>query len=159
MIFVTVGTQDMQFDRLLRSVEKQIELGNIKEEVIVQAGETSFTSDKMKIIGFIEMDEFKRILKEASLIICHGGVGTITDGLKNGKIVIACPRLAKYKEHVNDHQIQIIKNFSKMGYIIPLMEPDELDNALMKAKTFKPKMYESNTDKMVDLIESFIDNN
>lgn len=159
LIFVTVGTQDMQFDRLLKSVEKQIELGNIKEEVIVQAGKTSFKSNKMKMMGFIEMDEFKKILKEASLIICHGGVGTITDGLKNGKKVIVCPRLEKYKEHINDHQIQIIKNFSRMGYIIPLMDPNELDKALIKAKTFNPNMYKSNTNKMVELIENYIDNN
>lgn len=159
MIFVSVGTQDMQFDRLLKSVEKQIELGNIKERVIVQAGKTSFKSDKMEMRGFIEMDEFKGILKNSSLIICHGGVGTITDGLKNGKVVISCPRLEKYKEHINDHQIQIINNFGKMGYIIPLMNPDDLEEALKKAKTFKPKMYKSNTDKMVELIENYIDSN
>ena len=64
LIFVTVGTQ-IPFDRLLKSVEKQIELGNIKEKVLVQAGVTNFKSDKMEIVGFIPMDEFKKIIEEA----------------------------------------------------------------------------------------------
>lgn len=159
MIFVSVGTQNIQFDRLLKSVEKQIELGNIKEKVIVQSGVTNFKSNKMEVVGFIPMEEFKKIISDARVIICHGGVGTITDGLRNNKTVIACPRLQKYGEHINDHQLQIINNFGKMGYIIPLLDSNDLDKALEKAKTFKPKMYKSNTDKMINLIENYIDNN
>ena len=159
LIFVSVGTQNIQFDRLLKSVDKQIEIGNINEEVIVQSGSSIFKSTNFKTVSFLPMDEFKRIISEARIIICHGGVGTITDGLRNNKIVIACPRLQKYGEHVNDHQLQIIENFGKMGYIIPLLKPDELDKALERAKTFKPKMYKSNTDNMIELIENYIDNN
>lgn len=159
LIFVSVGTQDIPFDRLLKSVEKQIELGNIKEKVIVQAGVTNFKSDKMEIVGFIPMEKFKKIIEESKMIICHGGVGTITDGLRNNKIVIACPRLAKYNEHVNDHQLQIINNFGNFGYIIPLLDPENLAEALKKAKTFKPKMYKSNTKNMIQLLENFIDKN
>ena len=158
MIFVSVGTQ-IPFDRLLKSVERQIEIGNIREEVIVQAGVTSFKSDKMKIINFIPLDEFNKIINKAKLIICHGGVGTITDGLKNGKTIIACPRLKKYSEAKNDHQIQIIENFGKMGFIIPLLDPDDLGVALEKAKKFKSKEFKSNTNNFVKLLENYIDKN
>lgn len=157
LIFVSVGTQDIPFDRLLKNVEKQIELGNIKEKVIVQAGVTNFKSDKMKIVRFIPMDEFKKIIRESKIIICHGGVGTITDGLRNGKIVIACPRLAKYGEHINDHQLQIINNFGDAGFIISLLDPKDLDKALEKAKTFKPKMYKSNTESFIKKLSNEID--
>lgn len=159
MIFVTVGTQDVPFDRLLKAVEKQIKKGNIKEEVIVQCGKTKFTSNNMKFINFLEIEEFNKLIKKASLIICHGGVGSILDGLKNNKIVIACPRLAKYKEHTNDHQLEIINKFSNDGYIIPLKDPNKLDIALKQAEIFRPKKYKSNTENMVKLIENFIDNN
>ena len=158
LIFVSVGTQ-IPFDRLLKSVERQIEIGNIREEVIVQAGVTSFKSDKMKIINFIPLDEFNKIINKAKLIICHGGVGTITDGLKNGKTIIACPRLKKYNEAKNDHQIQIIENFGKMGFIIPLLDPDDLGVALEKAKKFKSKEFKSNTNNFVKLLENYIDKN
>lgn len=159
MIFVTVGTQDVPFDRLLKAVEKQIKNGNIKEEVIVQCGKTKFKSKNMKFINFLELEEFNKLIKKANLIICHGGVGSILDGLKNNKIVIACPRLAKYKEHNNDHQLEIINKFSNDGYIIPLKDPNKLDIALEQALIFRPKKYKSNTNNMVKIIEDFIDNN
>ncbi len=159
MIFVTVGTQDVPFDRLIRSVEKEINKGTIKEEVIVQCGCTKVKSDKMKMVKLMDMDEFKRTVKNASVIIAHGGVGTIIDALNANKVVIVCPRLAKYKEHTNDHQLQIVKKFSDLGYIIPLKDPNKLSSALEAAKIFKPKKYISNTENMVKLIENFIDNN
>lgn len=159
MIFVTVGTQDVPFDRLLKAVEKQIKNGNIKEEVIVQCGKTKFKSKNMKFINFLEIEEFNKLIKKANLIICHGGVGSILDGLKNNKVVIACPRLAKYKEHNNDHQLEIINKFSNDGYIIPLKDPNKLDIALEQALIFRPKKYKSNTNNMIKIIEDFIDNN
>ncbi len=159
MIFVTVGTQDVPFDRLLKEVDKCIIDGTIKEEVIVQSGNTKFKSKNMKMVNLLPMEDFKKIISEASIIIAHGGVGTITDGISNDKVVIACPRLAKYKEAVNDHQIQIIKQFDKMGFIIPLYNPKELKIALERAKEFKIKKYRSNTSNMIKLIEKFIDNN
>lgn len=156
LIFVTVGTQ-IPFDRLLKNIEKEIKQGNIKDKVIVQAGVTNFKSDKMEIINFLPMDEFKKIIKDAKIIICHGGVGTITDGLRNNKTIIACPRLKKYNEAKNDHQIQIVENFGNNGYIIPLLNPEDLGTALKKAETFKPQKYKSNTKNMVKLLENYID--
>lgn len=158
MIFVTIGSQDIPFDRLLQAVEKQIKKGNIKEEVIAQCGKTKFKSDKIKLFNYLEIEEFNKLVKEARLIICHGGVGSILDGLKNNKTVIACPRLSKYKEHNNDHQLQIVEEFSKKGYIIPLKDPNKLEIALKGAEIFRPKKYKSNTENMVNLIERFIDN-
>ena len=63
MIFVTVGTQDVPFDRLIRAVEREIEKGTIKEEVIVQCGCTKVKSKKMKMVNLMEMEEFKRTIK------------------------------------------------------------------------------------------------
>ncbi len=159
MIFVTVGTQDVPFDRLIKSVEKQIKNGNIKEEVIVQSGCSKYTSNKMKIINYMDDYEFKKTMKQARIVITHGGVGSIIDALNMNKVIIACPRLAKYKEHTNDHQLQIINKFSNMGYLIPLKDLSKLENALQEAEIFRPKKYKSNTENMVKLIENFIDNN
>ena len=74
-----------------------------------------------------------------------------------GKKVIACARLAKYKEVVNDHQRQIIENFDKAGYIIGVTDLKDLDKALTRAKDFKPKKYISNTKKFVKLVEKMIE--
>lgn len=156
MIFVTVGSQ-LTFDRLLKTIDKEIEIGNIKDKVIVQGGKTKYKSKYMTIIKYLDLDEFENYIKNADLIISHGGVGSIIDALKYNKTVIATPRLKKYKEALNDHQIQIIENFGIEGYIIPLLDLTELNLAIEKVKTFKPKKYKSNTNKMVKLIEDFID--
>ena len=157
MIFVTLGTQDKNFDRLLKAIDAEIEKGNIKEKVVVQAGITNYKSDNMEMFDLISKDDFESLMGECDLLITHGGVGSILTGLSHGKKVIAASRLAKYKEHVNDHQLQIIEKFTKAGYILELKDFENLDKVLKKSKTFKPKQYKSNTENMVRLIEDYID--
>ena len=157
MIFVTVGTQVEPFKRLLKAVDEEIEKGTIKDTVIVQAGCTKYKSDNMIIHDYLPMEVFDEYMDQADLIICHGGVGSILGGLNRKKKVIAAARLKKYKEHVNDHQTQIIDNFIKQGYIIGIKDMSELGEAIKKSKTFKPKEYKSNRDNMIKLIEKLID--
>lgn len=158
MILITLGTQDKKFYRLLEAVQKQIDNKIIKDEVIVQAGCSSdFKSKNMKIFDLISLDEFDNLIEKCDILITHGGVGSIITGLKNNKKVIAAPRLQKYGEHVNDHQVQIIENFTNSGYILSLEKFDEIDKVLEKAKNFKPKKYKSNTNKFIKLMEKLID--
>ena len=120
MILVTLGTQDKSFERLLKAIDKEIEKGNIKDKVLVQAGYTKYKSKNMEIFKSVSNDRLEELMEEASLIITHGGVGSILTALKHHKKVIATPRLSKYNEHTNDHQKQIIEEFGRLGYIIPL---------------------------------------
>ena len=159
MILITLGTQDKQFKRLLDLVQEQINKGNIKDKVVVQAGYTKYESNDMEIFDLIDRHEFSKLINECDLLITHGGVGSIINGLQHNKKVIVVPRLAKYDEHMNDHQLQITNNFAKAGYIIPLYENDSLENVLKKINAFKPKKFKSNTDNIVKVIENFIDNN
>ncbi len=159
MIFVTLGTQDKAFPRLLKTIDDEINKGTIKEKVIVQAGFTKYDSKNMQIFDLLDKDDFDKYIKECDLLITHGGVGAIITGLKNDKKVIAAPRLAKYKEHMNDHQKQIIERFSENGYILPYNEGDDLGKIIKSSKNFKPSKYQSNTDHMIKLIRDFIDNN
>ena len=158
MILVLLGTQQNNFNRLLEEIESCIEKKEITEEVIVQAGYTKFSSEKMKILDKIPREELEELISKASLIITHGGVVSIVMALKKQKKVIAVPRLSKYEEQVNDHQIQIVYVFNEKGYIIGIDEVQKLEQALKKVKEFKPKKYESNTGKIINIIENFIDN-
>lgn len=156
MILVTLGTQDKEFPRLLEEVEKLIDKGIITEEVIAQIGSTNYSSDKMKLIDYLSRNEMLTFIKNAEYIITHGGVGTIIDSLNLGKKVIAVPRLKKYKEHVNDHQLEIVNEFSKLGYIL---DGSNLEQAIFKLDNFIPNKYESNNQNFVKLIDDFIENN
>ena len=157
MILVVLGTQDKQFTRLLDDVSKEIELGHIKDKVIVQAGQTDYQSDSMEIIDLLPAPEFDKLMDEADLIITHGGAGTLLSAIKKGKRIIAVPRLSKYKEHHNDHQKQIVEEFKRLGYILDYNEDDDLGEIIKKSEKFKPKKFVSNTKNMVKLLENYIE--
>ena len=159
MILVLLGTQNNDFHRLLQEVEKNIENKVITEEVIVQAGYTKYESDKMKIVDLIPAEKLSKLQDKASLIISHGGVGSIISSIEKGKKVIAVPRRHEYGEHVNNHQIQIVKEFNEKGYIIGIENVEDLKYAIIKSKTFVPTKYEPNNHKILKIIEDFIDKN
>ena len=158
MILILLGTQNNSFHRLLEEVQKNIDNGTIQEEVIAQIGYTKFASKDMTLYGKIPTEEIKKLIDKADVVITHGGVGSIITSITKGKKVIAVPRLKKYKEHVNDHQLDIVDSFNALGYIIGIHNVEELGDALKKAKDFKPKKYEQNTGNIVKIVEDFIDN-
>ncbi len=160
MILVLLGTQNNSFHRLLEEIEKNIDAGNIKDKVVVQAGFTKYNSNKMEIFDMIPQEELDILIKEADLVITHGGVGSIMSAVKQGKKVIAVPRLKKFDEHVNDHQLEIINTFKRQGIIIGVNNVDELANALSESKSFEQENLEINSqeNKIVQIIDDFIQN-
>ena len=161
MILVTLGTQDKPFYRLLKAIDDEILKGNIKDKVVVQAGFMygKYQSNNMEMFDLIDRDEFNKLVSECDYLITHGGVGSILTGLKAGKKVIVCPRLAKYKEHMNDHQVQIVERFKESGYILAFNDGDDLNEVIQKIPDFKPQKYISNTENMIKLITDFIEHN
>ena len=89
MILVTLGTQDKSFKRLLKAIDNEIKNKNIKEKVIVQAGYTKYKTDNMEIFDYCSSEELDKLMKDAKLIITHGGVGSILGALKYDKPVMA----------------------------------------------------------------------
>lgn len=154
MILVTLGTQKQQFTRILEYIENS----NIDDEIIVQAGFTEFKSDKMKVFDFIDYDEMSKYIDKADLIITHAGTGSIVSALKKGKKVIACARLSKYLEHVDDHQEEIVEVFYEEGYILKVDDELKMDEVYNISKSFKPKKFVSNTSKFIKLLEETINN-
>ncbi len=158
MIFVILGTQDKKFTRLLDAIQKKIDEGKIskKEKIIVQAGCTRYKSKNMQIIDYMPLREFEDYVDKADIIICHAGVGTILTALKKGKKIIAAARLKKYGEHVNDHQLQILDNFTDEGYILALEDFDKIDLLLKQAKNFTPAKFKSNKKYFLKQLEKEI---
>ena len=154
-----LGTQNNSFHRLLEEIDKLINDGLIKEDIVVQAGYTKYESTNMKIFDFISSDELDKLEQQADCIITHGGVGSIISSIEKDKKVIAVPRLKQYGEHVNDHQLDIVQSFDKLGYIIGITDISQLGDALQQIETFEPKKYIQNTGKIISIVQDFIDNN
>ena len=157
MIFVTLGTQDKQFNRLLEWIQKEIDRGIIKEEVCVQAGSTKFKSDDMKIITLLEVSKFEEYIEKCDILITHAGVGSILTGLKKNKKVIAVARKKEYGEAESNHQQDLVDEFEKDGYILGLNSYEEFDSVLEKVKTFKPKKYKFNNENFINKLMNYID--
>lgn len=151
MIFVTVGTSKQDFSRLIREIDKLIDEKVINDEVVVQSNLCMYKPKNFVINSQLSKREYQLYLKKCDLIITHGGVGSIMDGLKNNKKVIAFPRLAKYSEAVNNHQVEIINEFKKMNYILTGKIRD-LDKILIDVKSFVPNNYKSNNKLFNNLV-------
>ncbi len=154
MVLVTLGTQTQKFERLLKKVEES----SLNDEIIVQAGGTKdYKSKKMQIIEFINYEEMSKLIEKADFIITHGGTGSILMPLQKNKKVIACARLEKYGEHINDHQKELVSIFAEDGYILELHENEKLDDVLKKLKNWQPKKYVSNTENFIKNLKEEID--
>ena len=108
MIFVTVGSQKFQFDRLLKTIDDLIENKTIKDPVYAQIGYSNYLPRHYSSTKFLDRTEFMSFIEKADIIITHGGTGVIIKSVKMGKKIVAVPRLAKYGEHVDDHQLQLL---------------------------------------------------
>lgn len=157
MIFVTLGSQKFQFNRLLEKVDELIAQRVINDEVFAQTGYSDYTPKNYDYKQFLDREEFLAIEAKANIVITHGGTGAIIGAVKEGKKVIAVPRLAKYGEHVDDHQIQLIKQFDRMGIIEACYEIEKLEEAYKKSKVTEYNRYISNTAKIIESIERFIE--
>ena len=98
MIFITLGSQMFQFNRLLKAIDQQIGEGKITDEIFAQTGYSDYTPVNYKYKHFLDRPEFEKMLEKAEIIITHGGTGAIVGALKKNKKVIAVARLAKYVE-------------------------------------------------------------
>ena len=159
MILVLLGTQNNSFIRLLEAIQKNIDNKVITDEVIVQAGFTKFESKDMKVLDLIDKEELSKLQDRADLIITHGGVGSIISSLKKGKKVIVVPRLKKYGEHVNNHQIQIARRFEQEGYVKHVINLKNLEKVLESIESFTPRPYENDESHVLTIIENYINNN
>lgn len=125
MIFVTVGTHEQPFDRLLKCIDKMVEDGQIKEEVIVQKGYTDYEVKNCKSSKLIPYEEMQSNIKNARIVVTHGGPASFLDPLKYGKIPVVVPRKKEYNEHVNNHQVDFSKEVERRMKNIIVVETDE----------------------------------
>ncbi len=156
MVFVTLGSQKFPFNRLLRAVDRLIEQNRIMEPVFAQTGASDYVPQHYASSAFLDRDSFAQKVKESSVVITHGGTGAIVGALKQGKPVIAVPRLARYGEHVDDHQLQLLQQFEEMGMIAVCYDLDKLGDLYynIQKTTFAP--YVSNTAQIIQSIDDFL---
>lgn len=131
MIFVTVGTHEQPFSRLIQEVDHLVETGVIKEEVFIQTGYSTYEPKFCEWSSLISFDKMSELMETSDIIITHGGPATFMSAIANGKKPIVVPRQEKYAEHVNDHQVDFAQQVKERYNSIEVVtEISELGNYL-----------------------------
>lgn len=159
MIFVVLGTWEMPFVRPLIEIEQAVLRGLLPQLIVVQSGNTSYASPHMKLVPFFGKEELERMYEQATLVICQAGVGSIMLGLKKHKKVISIARRARFNEHIDDHQLEILNVFSTIGAILPWNGDGDLAKVLALAETFVPTEYQFSRERISSAILNYLDAN
>jgi UDP-N-acetylglucosamine transferase subunit ALG13 len=128
LIFVTVGTHEQPFNRLLKIVDET----PFDHEVIVQSGFSTYRLENCKGQAFVEFDEMRGMMSRADAVVTHAGVGSIMLALSVGKRPVVAPRLYRFGEHVDDHQLEVAQAFARAGKITLLMPGDDLAQKIIE---------------------------
>lgn len=155
MIFLTVGTQ-FPFDRLVRSVDEVVGRNSFGEEIIGQIGNSSYRPHNFEAVSFLRKNLFDKHIFEASCIISHAGIGTITMALDNEKPLLVMPRLKQYDEVVNNHQVAIARKFEELGHILVAYQEEDLPGKIEQLRTFVPFKRKAQPQALVKRIAMFL---
>lgn len=158
MIFVCVGSRDYQFNRLLKKIDDLIASGEIQDKVIAQIGQSEYEPRHYEWHRFVDRDCFKKYQNEADIIISHAGTGALIGALKLEKQVIAVPRLAKYGEHIDDHQTQISRVLAEEGYLREVLDMEKLGQTVRLAYVNPVVKKYDRPSNIVEIIDAFLSN-
>jgi UDP-N-acetylglucosamine transferase subunit ALG13 len=158
MIFVTIGSQE-PFDRLIEAVDSLA--SSIDTEIIAQVFRSNYKVKNIKTVEFISPIEYNEYIQWADMIIAHAGMGTILSVLQLQKPLIVVPRLAKYHETRNNHQVATAIQFEKMGYVKVAYEAAALKDQVLSClnnKVLPEQISTSASPQLIGSIKTFIHN-
>lgn len=154
-IFLSVGTHAQQFNRLLEEMDSLIENGKINAEVFAQTGNSSYVPENFAFKKFLSEEEFNEKLGWADIVVSHAGAGTIISAMLKGKKLVIVPRMKKFLEHTNDHQLDLAEALEKKGRAIAVFEIKDFEKKMLQAENFKPEK-SSNKEGLIEAIKEFL---
>lgn len=135
MIFVTVGTHEQQFNRLVRAVDDFVADGTLDDSVFIQTGYSDYQPAHCEWSRFLPVAEMRFWMREADVVVTHGGPSSFIEAMSVGKVPVVVPRLFEYGEHVNDHQVDFVRKVAeRKGGIVPLFNVADLPSAISKVR-------------------------
>src|SRR3989344_490356 len=155
LLFATVGAT-LPFDRLVDTVAALKSEGTITERIVMQTGIGGHAPDGMEVSETLPFDDVQAILRDARIVVCHGGTGSLITALRQGCHVIAMPRLSRLGEHYDDHQAEITEAFRQRGLVLVANTPDELRAALAEVRTRQPVLATTDPQALIAYLEGGI---
>ncbi|MBT1161016.1 MULTISPECIES: glycosyltransferase [Bifidobacterium] len=156
MIFVTVGTHEQPFNRLIQAVDELKGQGVIEEPVFMQTGYSTYKPKHCEWQSLLPYDEMQRKVDEAHIVISHGGPSSFLMPLKEGKVPIVVPRQLKFNEHVNDHQVDFVHAVDERFHnIIPVYDIDTLGKMINNYDQYILNMSDSSFSHNIEFCNKF----
>ena len=156
LLFATVGAT-LPFNRLADSVAELKAEGAIPERVLLQTGIGGHQPAGIEeVVETLPFDRVQALLRDASIVVCHGGTGSLITALRQGCQVIAMPRLAALGEHYDDHQAEITEAFAARGLVLVAKSVDELRAALGQARTRQPVMATTDPVQLIEFLRTVL---
>jgi UDP-N-acetylglucosamine transferase subunit ALG13 len=161
MIFVTIGSavEGIEFTRLIKKMDEIA--GRIDEEVIMQIGTVPYEPQRAKYFRYTSYQENLSYFQKASLVVGHGGTGTILNALKFQIPIIVVPRRHLYGEHVDDHQVELAQRLTeneliKVVYDIEDLKPAVKEMLKQGKRAHRQKRYPER-EILIKSIKDFVD--
>ena len=158
MIFVTVGTHEQPFDRLIQCVDELKRDGIIQEDVFIQTGFSTYEPKYCRWSKLIPYEEMVKNVEQARIVITHGGPASFIMPLQIGKVPIVVPRHYQFDEHVNDHQVEFCREVVKRQRNIIVVEAvAELGSVLNDYSNLISQLNGSEKSNNMKFCEAFAD--
>jgi beta-1,4-N-acetylglucosaminyltransferase len=156
VIFLTVGTQ-FPFDRLVRAVDEALGGSAVEDDVFAQVGRGGYRPRHMEWVETLERGDFGKRVASAKTLIGHAGVGTILAALAAGKPLLVMPRLRRYGEIVNDHQVATARKFAELGHVLLAYDESEIPAKLAALGSFVPVPRHADPARVIVRLKAFLD--
>lgn len=153
MIFLTVGTGPYPLDRLVAAAD---ELARTGEEIVVQYGTSRVRPRSATAIDFVPVTALERLVRDARVVVCHAGVGSVATSLRHGKRPILVPRRRDFGEQVDDHQLMFATRIEQLGLARIVADIQRLPAAVAQMNTVilpQTGLSETLATELVDFIQ------
>ena len=155
-LFVPLGTQKFPFERIIVALNELVDSGEYgAEEIVMQAASYPMTP-KFRHFGLIRSEDFDRYMKDAGVVVTHGGVNSILTCMNLGKPLVVCPRKHEYGEHVDDHQMEIARLMRDKYDVLVCTDMKDLPMMIEQAKVHEYKQWTSHRNELLCAISKLI---
>lgn len=159
MIFVTVGTHEQQFNRLLKKIDELKGNGTIIEDIFIQSGFSTYPLKNCESSKLLSYDEMNYYIENSSLVITHGGPASFLNVLSKGKPLIVVPRRVEFEEHVNNHQIEFLEKLNQRGYSITYAADMDILGSIIAQQVNRSGFKSANTgfnNKFIEIVQELV---
>lgn len=156
LLFATIGAT-LPFDRLAKLVLEAKTAGHIPEKVVLQAGSAAASfpqTDDVRIVECLPQGELLAIVQKASMVVCHGGTGSIMTALEHHCRTIVIPRQSALGEHYDDHQVEITESFAARDLVFRANDAAQFGKALRAAREAAPRAARRDYSELVEYLRA-----